>query len=123
MTTPQSDTPRTDAAELNFGEMPGLMKQMERELNAALARVRELEQINRQLSTIVDDAHAELAAVQPPAPTHYDRPNKPGWWWKWEPLGTPPRWVPVHVHPGWLCNPGKWTPATPPPTQKTLKTP
>ena len=34
-----SDTPRTDDAERHFGEMPGLMRQMERELNAAQAKL------------------------------------------------------------------------------------
>jgi hypothetical protein len=81
---------------------------LEHELAAALARVRELE---GDLRDTWDKAFESLR----PAPQYLDRPDKPGWWWKWEPLGTPPRWVPVHVHPGWLCNPGIWLPATPPP--------
>jgi hypothetical protein len=82
---------------------------LERELNAALARVRELE------------------AAQPPAPQYLDRPDKPGWWWEWEDYGGI-GWVASLVEKtstGLVCiedngtfsDPvaGIWLPATPPP--------
>lgn len=53
-----SDTPRTDAAETFFGEMPGAMRALERELNAA---------------------RAELAALKATATEPLGRPDRPGW--------------------------------------------
>lgn len=41
--TKQSETPRTDAVEKNFGEVPGEMRKLEKELNEA----------NRKLSQII----------------------------------------------------------------------
>lgn len=74
--------------------------ELERELNAARARIAELE-----------SQHA--------SPTPLLLPDKPGWWWKWSNDATPPRWLPVHVLWAHQSGTGQWLPATPPAAPKT----
>lgn len=102
-----SDTPRTDDEEsLVYAHyVPGdFARSLERELNAAQARIAELES----------------------APTPLPRPDRAGWWWKWNHYDKD--WYMVCVEDSenglvrvndegriWDFCDGQWLPATPPP--------
>ncbi len=105
-----------------------ILKQSHDELQA---RVRELETYNQLLLDTINDTNSgAVRSEHPPAPTYYDRPDKPGWWWfclkeyhKWTPLECFIRdnefWVDEgeDQYPASAYGVGKWIPlpATPPP--------
>jgi len=72
------------------------------------------------------DLKVELAALKAaqPQPQHLERPDGPGWWWKWEDGGQYPHlasWAPRHVTLKDAQPYGKWVRATPPPTPEEEK--
>ena len=65
-------------------------------------------------SCLAEDSHAiARAALKAAAPEPLDRPDRPGWWWKWH--GD--KWTCwlVGVPDMYSQSTGKWLPATPPP--------
>jgi hypothetical protein len=155
MSTPQSDTPRTeehikDKWAENFVTTQ-FAQGLERELNAALARVRELEADVESIQRKWDSdkwlfagtlqllkeagmapgsaeliAAAKRAEAQPPAPQYLDRPDKPGWWWNWSQNRN--EWDLIQVMPTATGRydyglPSIWLPATPPPPPREEEQP
>ncbi len=120
MTTPQSDTPRADKAHdpTSPEKLYWEAQTIERELTAALARVLELEAVTeaKYWDKAVDcPICGRIIKHETPAPTYYDRPDKPGWWWVWD-FGDE-EWEMAHIEfPGaWTAEKMIWAPATPPP--------
>ena len=59
-----SDTPRTDAIEKNFGEMPGEMRKLERELSAAGDQLCDISNERNRYEYELTAAHQRIAELE-----------------------------------------------------------
>ncbi len=119
-----------DALRLEIGAWRATVEARTAERDVAYSKLREIADVAHDGGLKGMSQHEALAAIRAfslpfwtraalnhsthHTPTYLDRPNAPGWWWRWD--ARREEYFPYRIREDMLDSSwGKWVPATPPP--------